>query len=145
MPWTIERTVLSGPVFFPRTRPMIWLRFSGLYTSVTLAVPQYKKGLNEVRDTSGEKRGDRVADLPGDLHFGASELEVVWEGLQTRRLSVCNRAILNWMQVAPLLRFEELRPNRERRPIPPETAEEVRAAGSLANPAFWSKVWCPPL
>ena len=39
------------------------------------------------------------------------------------------------MQIASLLGLVELRPNRERRPTPPESAEHVRRATLLAQPA----------
>src|SRR5690554_7748813 len=82
-----------------------------------------------------EYRGDGVADLFGDVDVGAAELEVVREGLQASGLPVSNGTVGLGMQVAPLLRLEELGTYRQGRLVPGEAAEHVRRAGGLLEPA----------
>src|SRR5262245_17032539 len=88
------------------------------------------------RDRRRENARHRVADLPCDLDLRPDEAERVRERLEARRLPVRDRTVLVRMQIAALLRLEELRADRDGRPVPPESAEQVRAAGGLADPTL---------
>ena len=67
----------------------------------------------------GERWGNGVADLPGDLGFRADELEVVWETHQASGLTVSDRPVLFRVQIAALFRFKEFCADRDGRPLPP--------------------------
>ena len=51
-----------------------------------------------------------------------------------------NGSMFGRVKVSSLLRFEELRSDRDGRPVPPEPTEKVRSAGGFLDPASWREV-----
>ena len=79
--------------------------------------------LDEVRDVLGDGLGeewrDGVADL--DAYFDPLPVKpkVVGESLKPDGFSMGDGAVSLGVEVSALLRFVELRANRDRRPVPP--------------------------
>src|SRR6266480_2387529 len=86
-------------------------------------------------NSSGQETGYRVPNLLGYLNLGPHEHEIVWERLKTRRFAVCEWSIRLRMQITALLWLKEFCPDRERREVPDQTAEDVCAARLLSLPA----------
>ena len=84
---------------------------------------------------SSQWDGDGVADLPGDGCAGADEAVRVGESLQERRLVVGDGAVLHGVEVAALLRLEELGPDRHGGAVPVQTSHDVHGTGGVPEPA----------
>src|SRR4051812_20612147 len=73
---------------------------------------------NCLSDRLTEGDGHGVSDLPRNGDLRAHPAVVVREALDPGCLLVRKSPMLGWVQVAALLRFEELSPDRYRRAVP---------------------------
>ena len=87
------------------------------------------------RDRRAQRDRHGVADLPGDGGAGADEAVAVGEALEQGGLVVGDGPVLGRVQVAPLLRLEELCANRHRRAVRAEAPHDVHGARRVPAPA----------
>lgn len=87
----------------------------------------------------------RIADLPGDLGLAAAEGEVVREAHQAGGLAVSDGPVLFRVEVAALFGLEEFGADGDGGAVPPQAAEQVGAAGSLADPTGGGERRCVAL
>ena len=85
---------------------------------------------------------DGVADLPGDFRLASPENEIIGESHEAGRFPVGYGTMVFGMEVAPFFRLEKFSPDSDRRSVPPQAAEKVRASGRFLPPAFRKKVGC---
>lgn len=90
-------------------------------------------------DLSGQLDRDGIPDSLDDLESASNETGIVWEALQPRAFPNRDGSMGLRMEITTLLRLGELRPNRERRRIPPKSPHKVgttAASGILVYPTL---------
>src|SRR5665647_2223928 len=75
--------------------------------------------------STSELKGNGVADLPGYLGLRTHPQVVIGEALDPSCLEVSDRTMLSRVEIATLLRLEELRPDGHRWPVPDQPSHHI--------------------
>lgn len=124
----------SGDVLLPLTFAIISLRFSCVNVSVIPSLFHYQHGQYTIGNPRCQHGRHSIADLLRDLDFRSGKDERIRKRLKSRRFPMGNGAMLAWMQVTPLFRFEELCSDRKGRSVPPKTPKKICTTFGFPNP-----------
>jgi hypothetical protein len=86
-----------------------------------------------------------ISDLSRYFDLGSTKMKGIGKAHKACGFPMRDWAVLDRVEIAAFFRFEKLRPDRYRRPVPPKAAEKVGTAARLPYPTLRRKMKRAPL